>query len=111
MNIAEIKSKFKFDGKNVTFEVVEVEGVLKSVRDIGKSIFAEVDDGTSTMQIYVHKDIVTEDCYDKCKHLLIDDTIKATGILFITKTDLESKELTLKVGHLETIKKIIKNEL
>ncbi|MGD8604503.1 MAG: lysine--tRNA ligase [Anaerolineales bacterium] len=73
---------------------VTVAGRLRSIRNMGKSAFAHVEDGSGKIQLYLRADLVGED-----KKQLFDDAfdlgdfMQATGALFRTRTG----EVTVKV--------------
>ncbi len=67
---------------------VTIVGRIRSMRGMGKLIFAHIDDGTSRIQVLLKADDIGEerfafflDNYD------LGDFIQATGKLFITKTE------------------------
>ncbi len=86
--LAEIRADFE-EEKQVT-----AAGRLTTIRDMGKSIFADVNDGSDRFQIYVQKKAVGDDVFDAFKLLDIGDHIGVEGALFITRTE----EPTIKVG-------------
>ncbi|XOU94891.1 MAG: lysine--tRNA ligase [Candidatus Kerfeldbacteria bacterium] len=61
-------------------------GRLKSIRLHGGSCFANIDDGSDAIQIYIKKDIVGDDKYNDFKDLFdIGDFIEVNGKLSLTK--------------------------
>ncbi|MDD2707572.1 MAG: lysine--tRNA ligase [Verrucomicrobiae bacterium] len=72
---------------------VKVAGRLTAHRRMGKSIFSDLRDESDRIQIYVQKDAVGEDEFERFKHLDLGDIIGAEGEVFTTKTG----ELSVKV--------------
>ncbi|MFC1498426.1 lysine--tRNA ligase [Verrucomicrobiota bacterium] len=72
---------------------VTAAGRLTTIRGMGKSIFADLSDGSGRLQIYVQKNILGDDSFKAFKLLDIGDHIGVEGSLFITKTG----EQTVKV--------------
>ena len=63
---------------------VRAAGRLVTIRDMGKSIFADLRDGSDRFQLYVGKSHTTE--FDTFKHLLdAGDLIGVEGELFTTR--------------------------
>ena len=48
---------------------VDVTGRLMAVRDMGKSTFAHIQDGAGRIQIYLRKDILGDEPYERFKRL------------------------------------------
>ena len=68
-------------------------GRIIALRSFGKAAFAHIQDNDGRIQIYIKKDIVSEDAYSVFKKVDIGDFIGIDGILFRTKTG----ELTIEV--------------
>src|ERR1700754_1430981 len=85
-----IKANYKEGENNEAFAEVCIAGRLMSRRDMGKAFFADVQDSTGKIQIYVKRDDICpgEDktLYNKVwKHLLdIGDIIGVKGFVFTT---------------------------
>jgi len=74
-------SKFEQEKKKVI-----VAGRLRSIRLHGGSLFANLEDATAKMQIYLKRDKLGEDAYNLFKdNIDIGDFIQVSGSLFITK--------------------------
>ncbi|MDD3605499.1 MAG: lysine--tRNA ligase [Kiritimatiellae bacterium] len=82
---------------------VRAAGRLLARRDMGKSTFAHISDGSSRLQIYVKKDEVGEDAYAAFKILDIGDQLGVEGELFVTRTG----EKTIKVQKWELLSKAL----
>ncbi len=74
---------------------VSVAGRIMTRRDMGKSAFADLKDGSGRMQIYVQKNAVGEAVYKLFTDLLdLGDIIGVKGTLFRTKTGEPSIKVT-----------------
>jgi lysyl-tRNA synthetase class 2 len=67
-----------------------IAGRVVSKRQMGKSIFAHVQDGAERLQIYVKKDAVGEQAFAAFEWIDLGDHVGAEGTLFITKTGEKS---------------------
>jgi len=85
--LAEVRSAFE-DNKTVS-----IAGRLTTNRDMGKSIFADLRDGSDRFQIYAQKNSLGEASFDAFKLLDLGDHIGVEGTLFTTRTG----EQTLKI--------------
>jgi len=94
----------EFDPEKKNFQEVCVAGRYMSSRIMGKASFAEIQDSTGRIQVYINRDQICpgEDktLYDTVfKHLLdLGDFIGIKGYVFITKTgeiSIHANELTL----------------
>lgn len=70
-----------------------VAGRLVSIRVMGKSVFAHLQDETGRIQIYCRKDEVGEDAFAYWKLLDLGDFVGGEGETFVTKTGEESVRL------------------
>lgn len=62
-------------------------GRVVSLRDMGKSLFAHVQDSSSKIQIYFKKDAMSEPDFSLIKHdIHVGDFISVSGLVFKTKT-------------------------
>lgn len=77
--IIEIRESFAENKK------VRMAGRLLTIREMGKSIFADLNDGSERFQIYVKKSDLGDDSFNAFKLLDIGDTIGIEGELFTTK--------------------------
>lgn len=105
---AEIKQKFPAD--NTQFQEVSIAGRIMSRRIMGAASFAEIQDETGRIQIYVKRDEICQE-EDKTlyntvfkRHLDIGDIIGVTGYVFITKMG----EITIHVSSLKLLSKSLK---
>jgi lysyl-tRNA synthetase class 2 len=96
--LAEVAAAFE-EGRKVA-----VAGRLSTVRDMGKSVFADLRDGSGRLQVYARKDLLGEDAYAAFKLLDIGDHVGARGELFRTKTG----EPTLKLEQWTPLAKALR---
>jgi lysyl-tRNA synthetase class 2 len=74
---------------------VAVAGRLVAVRNMGKSTFAHIEDGTGRLQLYLRKDELGDDPYQQfVKDFDLGDFVAAQGHLFRTKTGEVTVHLT-----------------
>jgi len=74
---------------------VRIAGRLVAKREMGKSIFAHLDDGSDRFQVYAKKNELGERDFAAFQLLDLGDVIGAEGMLFTTKTG----EQTLKIAR------------
>lgn len=80
----------------------QVVGRLKSVRNMGKTTFAHIEDGAGTLQLYLRFDEVGQEALDLFQEEFdLGDFIEADGFMFRTRTG----EITL---HTETFRMLAK---
>jgi lysyl-tRNA synthetase class 2 len=83
---------------------VVVAGRLRSMRVMGRSTFAHLEDGTGRIQLFVRRDQVGEETYDFFrKDFDLGDFVEAKGKLFRTRTG----EVTVLVSELRMLAKAI----
>lgn len=83
---------------------VSLAGRMMFKRVMGKASFAQLQDMSATMQIFVQREAIGETGYEAFKHSDIGDIFGVTGVLFQTKTG----ELTIKVKTLELLTKSLR---
>lgn len=81
-----------------------IVGRLVSIRLHGKAGFANIEDESGNIQIYVKLDLVGKKNFELFKLLDVGDFIEAHGEIFITKTG----EATIKVKDLKLLSKSLK---
>ena len=102
---AELKSKYS--GISETEEisdVVRLAGRIMAIRILGKASFMRVHDVSGDFQIYLGRDIVGPEEYNRFKKLDIGDIVGVTGTPFKTKTG----EITVLVKELILLTKSIR---
>ena len=85
--LVEVREKFR-EGKSVS-----VAGRLMTVRVMGKSVFADIRDGTDRFQVYARKDTLGDEAFRAFRLLDIGDHIGVTGRLFATRTGEKTLEV------------------
>ena len=100
---AEIVEKYKDlqAGEHKENDKVSMAGRLMTIRDMGKSNFAHVQDAQGKIQIYVRKDTLGEPAFEVFKLLDLGDIIGIKGFPFKTKTG----EVSVHVQSLEVLSK------
>jgi len=105
-----IRNNYKGEENKADFAEVCLAGRIMGIRDMGKASFAQVQDSTGKMQVYIRRDDIcpTEDksLYDNVwKHLTdIGDIIGLKGYVFTTKTG----ETSIHVNELVMLTKSLK---
>ena len=74
--------------------LVAVAGRLVSRREMGKTIFAHIQDVSGTIQLFIRKNDVGEKAFKIFKGLDLADFLGANGVLFTTKTGEISVKMT-----------------
>jgi lysyl-tRNA synthetase class 2 len=75
-----------FDEWQTDAREVILTGRIRLMRDMGKAAFAQIEDGTGHIQIYLRINDIGEDAYKTLKLLDIGDFVQVRGFLFITRT-------------------------
>ncbi|MBX6341904.1 MAG: lysine--tRNA ligase [Thermomicrobiaceae bacterium] len=85
-------------------EEVVLTGRVVAVRDMGKSVFSHIRDGSGAIQIYLRRNVVGEESLERFKRFIdLGDFIQARGHLFRTRTG----EVTLEVSDFRLLTKAI----
>ena len=95
--LAEIRAGFE-ENKQVT-----LAGRITTFRDMGKSIFADLRDGSDRFQIYAQKNAIGDDAFEAFKLLDLGDHVGVAGTLFTTRTG----EPTLKIASWTMLSKAL----
>ena len=80
----------------VSFEenrAVRMAGRLMSLRDMGKSLFADLNDGTGRFQVYAQQKHLGDAAYAAFKLLDLGDFVGVEGTLFTTRTGEQSVKI------------------
>lgn len=97
---AELLENFEaLQGQDVT-----IAGRLLSKRDMGKVLFAHLQDVTGQIQVYVRRDDVGEEAHELFTHFDIGDIVGVTGFLFKTRMG----EITIHVKSLTILTKSLR---
>jgi lysyl-tRNA synthetase, class II len=83
---------------------IKLAGRMMLQRDKGKVVFADLQDMSGKIQIFVRGDALGSDAFDAFKHSDIGDIFGVSGQLFKTNTG----ELSIKVSELELITKSLR---
>ena len=99
----------QFDSKdNESLEAlptrVKMAGRLMAKRVMGKASFAQIQDMTGRIQLFLQRDALPEGIYQEFKGWDIGDIVSAEGVLFKTKTD----ELSVKVDAISILTKSLR---
>ena len=81
-----------------------IAGRVVALRRFGKAGFAVLQDGSDRLQVYLKKDLLSEQAYTVTEQLDLGDWIGITGILFRTKTN----EFTVEVRQLTFLSKALR---
>jgi len=86
--LAEIRAAFEEN------RLVTMAGRLVTIRNMGKSVFADLRDGSGRFQLFVSARDIGDDAFKAFKYLDVGDHIGVEGALFTTRTN----EQTVKVA-------------
>ncbi len=96
-NLAAIRRDFAEELK------VAAAGRLTTIRSMGKSIFADIRDGTGKFQVYAQKNALGDQAFEAFKLLDVGDHIGLEGQLFTT----HAGEQTIKIDRWELLSKAL----
>ena len=82
---------------------ITVAGRLMALREMGKSVFAHIEDGSGRIQLYFKRDDLGDEAFKGLKLLDLGDFVEATGTLFSTRTG----EKTLHVAQYSLLAKAL----
>ena len=83
---------------------VSVAGRMMLKRIMGKASFATLQDASGRIQLFVTRDALGEEGYERFKHLDLGDIVGAEGTLFKTRTG----ELSVRVSALRLLTKSLR---
>lgn len=90
------------DGQEI---IVTVAGRIVAVRVMGGSTFAHLADSSGRLQIYLRRDELGEESYDRFRRLVdVGDYVRAEGPLFTTRTG----EVTVQVQRWDLLAKTLR---
>ncbi len=95
--LAEIRAGFEEN------KPVSMAGRITTFRDMGKSIFADIRDGSDRFQIYAQKNTIGDAAFEAFKLLDLGDHVGVDGALFTTRTG----EPTLKISNWTLLSKAL----
>ncbi|MEI6807303.1 MAG: lysine--tRNA ligase [bacterium] len=96
-NLREIKEAFQEDKK------VSVAGRIMSFRDMGKSIFADIADGSGRLQVYAQQKHLGDQVFAAIRCIDLGDHVGIEGTLFTTRMG----EQTLKIDKFTLLSKAL----
>ncbi len=108
VNAADIKENYERDKLN--YKDISIAGRIMIVRDMGKAAFAEIQDSTGKIQLYVKRDEICpgedKSLYDFVWKKMLDlgDIIGVKGYVFTTKMG----EISIHVTSLQLLSKSLK---
>ncbi|MBE2220951.1 MAG: lysine--tRNA ligase [Anaerolineae bacterium] len=84
--------------------VVTVCGRLVSMRDMGKTVFAHIEDGYGRIQLFLRREEIGEESHQVFRKLLdLGDFVQATGALFCTRAG----EVSVRVSEWTLLSKAV----
>jgi lysyl-tRNA synthetase class 2 len=102
--IAQARAAFE-EAREEEGPTVKVVGRLMSIRVMGRSTFAHIEDGSGQIQIYLRQNVLDEEEYEFFKRDFdIGDFVSVEGRLFSTRTG----EVTVEIQHLSMLAKSLK---
>ncbi len=87
-SLADVRAGFA-EGKSV-----RIAGRMLARREMGKSVFADLRDGTDRFQLFIKKDELGDAAFGAFAHLDFGDFIGVEGVLFTTRTGEPSVKVT-----------------
>ncbi|OED39755.1 lysine--tRNA ligase [Chromatiales bacterium (ex Bugula neritina AB1)] len=97
----ELRDKVFFETTEVT---ASLAGRMVAKRIMGKASFAQLQDTTGQIQLFVQKALLGEEAYTEFRHFDVGDIIAVEGKLFKTKTG----ELTVKASSIRLLTKSLR---
>ena len=92
------------EADHVETEQVVVCGRLMSLRDMGRTVFAHIEDGSGRIQLFIRRNDIGEESHRVFKKLLdIGDFVQAHGTVFRTRMG----EISLKVSEWHVLSKAV----
>jgi lysyl-tRNA synthetase class 2 len=110
VNVSAADIRENYERNKLDYKDIRIAGRLMSVRDMGKAAFAEIQDASGRIQIYVKRDEICpgedKSLYDSLWKKLLDigDIIGVSGYVFTTKMG----EISIHVSSLKLLCKSLK---
>jgi lysyl-tRNA synthetase class 2 len=82
-------------------ETFSCAGRIMAIRDFGRAAFAQLQDRTDRIQVYLRRDLLGEELFGLAKRLDVGDFLGVRGRLFRTKTG----ELTIEASFIQLLTK------
>jgi lysyl-tRNA synthetase, class II len=83
---------------------VALAGRITAHRDMGKSMFLDIKDGSGRIQVYAQKNVLGEEQFDVFRHLDLGDFLGVRGTMFTTKTG----EISVKLSSFVVLAKALR---
>lgn len=83
---------------------VRIAGRMMTRRIMGKAAFIHIQDMSGRIQLYVQRDVISEEVYTEFKKWDIGDIVGAEGVVFKTKTG----ELSVRVDEIRLLTKALR---
>lgn len=83
---------------------VRIAGRLTAMREMGKSLFADLKDESGRMQIYAKKNVLGDEAFARFKRLDLGDIVTVSGDVFKTRMG----EVTVKVASFRLLSKSLR---
>ncbi len=99
---SQVISNFELLESNAT--TVRAAGRLMSIRSHGKTLFAHIKDGAGQIQIYLRRDDVGQECFERFNLFDMGDIIGVEGTVFKTHTG----EITIRISSFELLTKSLR---
>jgi len=91
-------------GPDALEQTVTLCGRVVSLRDMGKTIFSHIEDGSGRIQLFLNRDLIGEETHGIIRKLVdLGDFVQVTGVLFRTRAG----EITLKASQWTLLSKAI----
>ncbi|MBS1652923.1 MAG: lysine--tRNA ligase [Bacteroidetes bacterium] len=110
INASALDIKENYERDKLNYKDISIAGRILTVRDMGKACFAQIQDASGRIQIYVRRDDISpgedKSLFDHVWKKLIDigDIIGIKGFVFTTKTG----EISIHVTQLQLLSKSLK---
>ena len=82
---------------------VRAAGRIMTSRDMGKTIFADLNDGSARIQLFINKKQIGDEAFDAYKFVDLGDHVGVEGEMFITRTG----EMSIRVNTWTLLSKAI----
>ena len=85
--IGEVRRKYESSNQEANNNYVSIGGRVTSIRNMGQSVFVDVQDQTGTVQVYAKKDNIGKDKLDTLKECIdVGDWLGVEGPIFKTRS-------------------------
>lgn len=103
LEVKELYLQLEEKGEDVSNQV-SVCGRLLSIRDMGKTVFAHIEDGQGRIQLFLRREEIGQESHQNFRKLLdLGDFVEATGVPFRTRAG----EISVRVSNWRLLSKAI----